>query len=90
MLRMYTEVSWGRVTQESTSIVFDNKTIQTDCTVTANEPTNTVSLRRVGVYLVQFNSTISNTTSLSEFIGISMERWYSYPRGAYWCNSVIY
>ena len=74
MLQMYTEVSGGRVTQENTSIVFDNKTIQTDCTVTANEPTNTITLRRAGVYLVQFNAIISNTTSSSEFIGISMER----------------
>ena len=42
MLQMYTECSWGMFTQETTSIVFDNKTIQTDCTVTVNEPTNTV------------------------------------------------
>lgn len=42
MLQMYAEVSWGRAVQENTSIVFDNKTIQTDCTVTVNEPTNTV------------------------------------------------
>ena len=74
MLQMYTDVSGGRVTQENTSIVFDNKTIQTDCTVTANEPTNTITLRRAGIYLVQFNAIISNTTSTSEFIGINMER----------------
>lgn len=74
MLQMYTEVSGGRVTQDNTSIVFDNKTIQTDCTVTANEPTNTITLRRAGIYLVQFNAIISNTTSASEFIGINMER----------------
>ena len=74
MLEMYTDVSGGRVTQDNTSIVFDNKTIQTDCTVTANEPTNTITLRRAGIYLVQFNAIISNTTSASEFIGINMER----------------
>lgn len=74
MLQMYTDVSGGRTVQENTSIVFDNKTIQTGCTVTANEPTNTVTLRRAGIYLVQFNAIISNTTSSSEFIGISMER----------------
>lgn len=74
MLQMYTEVSGGRAVQENTSIVFDNKTIQTDCTVTANEPTNTITLRRAGIYLVQFNAIISNTTSASEFIVINMER----------------
>lgn len=74
MLQMYTDVSGGRVTQDNTSIIFDNKTIQTDCTVTANEPTNTITLRRAGIYLVQFSAIISNTTSSSEFIGINMER----------------
>lgn len=74
MLQMYTDVSGGRTVQENTSIVFDNKTIQTGCTVTANEPTNTVTLRREGIYSVQFNAIISNTTSSSEFIGINMER----------------
>lgn len=74
MLQMYTDVSGGRVTRDNTSIVFDNKTIQTDCTVIANEYTNTISLRRAGIYLVQFNAIISNTTSASEFIGINMER----------------
>lgn len=74
MLQMYTEVSGGRVNQENTSIVFDNKTIQTGCTVTANEPTNTVTLRRAGIYSIKFNAIISNTTSTSEFIGINMER----------------
>lgn len=58
MLQMHTEVSWGRVTQETTSIVFDNKTIQTDCTVSANEPMNTRTLRRADVYLVQLNAII--------------------------------
>ena len=74
MLQMYTNVSGGRVTQNNTSIVFDNKTIQTGCTVTANEPTNTITLRRAGIYSVQFNAIISNTTSTSEFIGINTER----------------
>lgn len=74
MLQMYTDVSGGRVTRDNTSIIFDNKTIQTDCTVIANEYTNTISLRRAGIYLVQFNAIISNTTSTSEFIGINMER----------------
>lgn len=54
--------------------IFDNKMIQTDCTVSVNEPRNTRTLRRVGVYLVQFNAVISDTTSSSEFIGINMER----------------
>lgn len=72
MLKMCTDVIG--VCSLKKTLVFDNKTIQTDCTVTANEPMNTRTLRRVGVYLVQFNATISNTTSSSEFIGINMKR----------------
>ena len=52
MLQMYTEVSGGRTVKENTNIVFDNKTIQTGCTVSANEPTNTITLKRAGIYLV--------------------------------------
>ena len=74
MLQMYTEVSGGRTVKENTNIVFDNKTIQTGCTVSANEPTNTITLKRAGIYLVQFNAIISNTTSTSETVGIIMER----------------
>ena len=74
MLQMYISVPYGKVVQKDNSIVFDNKVIQTDCTITANEPTNKITLRRAGIYLVKFNAIVSNTTSAIEFIGINMER----------------
>lgn len=74
MLQMYTEVAVGRNVKEDSAIVFDNKTIQTGCTATANTPSNTITLHKAGFYRVDFNAVISNNEASNELIGIIMER----------------
>lgn len=74
MLQMYTEVAVGRNVKEDSAIVFDNKTIQTGCTATANTPSNTITLNKAGFYRVDFNAVISNNEASNELIGIIMER----------------
>lgn len=73
MLQMYTEVSGGRNVEEDSAIVFDNKVVQTGCTVTANAPSNTITLHRPGFYKVDFNAVVSNDEASTELIGIIME-----------------
>lgn len=68
------EVSGGRNVTENSSIVFDNKTVQTGCTATSNETSNTITLRRPGFYKVDFNAVLSNDDATNEFIGVVLER----------------
>lgn len=74
MLQVYTDSQNGVVTPLNTSIVFNNKSVETGCTVTANEPTNTVVLRRQGFYKVTFDGTIANNSGASTVVGVTMTR----------------
>lgn len=74
MLQMYTQSTAGVVTPVGEDIVFNNKTVQTGCTATADTPSNTVTLRRQGFYRVDFDAVIANNTAASAEVGVIMTR----------------
>lgn len=74
MLQMYTEAGSGVEVSEDSVVVFDNKTVQTGCTVTANAPSNTITLNKSGFYRIDFNALVSIDGADSKLIGVIMER----------------
>lgn len=82
MLQMYTESATGVATPVNSPIVFNTRKEQTGITATSGSPSNTVSLNRAGLYMVQFNGVISQTTAASagveaqadvaNFVGVQM------------------
>lgn len=83
MLQLYSSSATGVSTPVDSNIVFDNKAIQTGCTAVANTPTNTITLNKSGLYMVEFNGIISGVTAAAEaeaaviptvanFVGVQM------------------
>lgn len=83
MLQLYSSSATGVSTPVNSNIVFNNKTIQTGCTAVANTPTNTVTLNKSGLYMVEFNGIISGIAAqavdevnevptVANFVGVQM------------------
>lgn len=82
MLQLYSSSATGVSTPVDSNIVFDNKAIQTGCTAVANTPTNTVTLNKSGLYMVEFNGIISGIAAseveaaviptVANFVGVQM------------------
>ncbi len=82
MLQLYSSSATGVSTPIDSNIVFDNKAIQTGCTAVANTPTNTVTLNKSGLYMVEFNGIISGVAAaeveasviptVADFVGVQM------------------
>lgn len=84
MLQLYSSSATGVSTHVDSNIVFDNKSIQTGCTAVANTPTNTVTLNKSGLYMVEFNGIISGIAAaeaevdaaviptVANFVGVQM------------------
>lgn len=83
MLQLYSSSETGVSNPVNSNIVFNNKTIQTGCTANANTPTNTITLNRSGLYMVEFNGIISGIDTADEveeaevptvanFVGVQM------------------
>lgn len=84
MLQLYSSSETGVSTPVDSNIVFDNKAIQTGCTAVANTPTNTVTLNKSGLYMVEFNGIISGIAAaeaeveaaviptVANFVGVQM------------------
>lgn len=69
MLQLYSSSATGVSTPVDSNIVFDNKSIQTGCTAVANTPTNTVTLNKSGLYMVEFNGIISGIAAAEAEVG---------------------
>lgn len=83
MLQLYSSSGAGVSTPVNSNIVFNNKTIQTGCTANANTPTNTITLNKSGLYMVEFNGIISGVAApaaaevtevptVADFVGVQM------------------
>lgn len=82
MLQLYSSSATGVSTPVDSNIVFNNKAIQTGCTAVANTPTNTVTLNKSGLYMVEFNGIISGVAAaeveaaviptVANFVGVQM------------------
>lgn len=84
MLQLYSSSATGVSTPVDSNIVFDNKSIQTGCTAVANTPTNTITLNKSGLYMVEFNGIISGVVAaeaeveaaviptVANFVGVQM------------------
>ena len=82
MLQLYLSSAKGVSTPVDSNIVFDNKSIQTGCTAVANTPTNTITLNKSGLYMVEFNGIISGIAAaeaeaaviptVADFVGVQM------------------
>lgn len=83
MLQLYSSSETGVSTPVNSNIVFNNKTIQTGCTANANTPTNTITLNKSGLYMVEFNGIISGVAApaavelsevptVADFVGVQM------------------
>ena len=84
MLQLYSSSATGVSTPVDSNIVFNNKTLQTGCTAVANTPTNTITLNKSGLYMVEFNGIISGIAAaeaeaeasviptVANFVGVQM------------------
>ena len=82
MLQLYSSSATGVSTPVDSDIVFNNKTLQTGCTAVANTPTNTITLNKSGLYMVEFNGIISGIAAaeavaaviptVANFVGVQM------------------
>ena len=84
MLQLYSSSATRVSTPVDSNIVFNNKTLQTGCTAVANTPTNTITLNKSGLYMVEFNGIISGIAAaeaeaeaaviptVANFVGVQM------------------